>query len=94
MPQIRVDDKVYKQVVKIAKANFRGYGDQVAYWAANDCPHPVEMREEKNVQVSIMKDGESTDKTLRVFFCKQCRHHVVLGDQTELAQKIDEIVSE
>ena len=94
MPQIRVDEKVHKQVTKIAKANFRGIGDQVAFWAANDCPHPIEMREEKNVKITVFQDGDSVDQSLRIFYCKQCRHHVVIDSMpTELSKKLDEIVS-
>lgn len=92
--QIRVDEKVHKKITKIAEANFRGIGDQIAYWAANDCPHPIEMRQEKNVQVTVFTDGDSIDQTLRVFYCKQCRHHVVIdGNPAELGEKLDQIVS-
>jgi len=92
--QIRVGEKLHKKVEKIAKVNFRGIKDQIEYWASNDCPHPIEMREEKDVQVTVFSDGDSIDQTLRVFYCKQCRHHMVVdGGPTELGEKLDKIVS-
>jgi len=91
---IRVHEKVHKQVVKIAKANFRGIGDQVAFWAANDCPHPVGMREEKAVTMAFVEDGQvGADHTLRVFYCKQCQKHVLSEPQPELAAKLDQLSS-
>ena len=92
--QIRVDEKVHKQIVKIARSNFRGIGDQIAFWASKDCPHPIEAREEKDVTVSIMEDGKSTDQTLRVFLCKQCRRHIVISDHEELTEKLSKIIAE
>lgn len=80
MPQIRVNDEVHEKVSKIATANYRGIGDQVAYWADHDCPHPAEMRENMNVEVSIPKSGKSTSHALRVFYCNQCKHYVVAQD--------------
>lgn len=91
--QIRVDEKVHKQIVKIARSNFRGIGDQIAYWAAKDCSHPIEAREEKDMTVSIMEDGKSIDQTMRVFLCKQCGRHIVISDHEELTEKLGKIVS-
>ena len=72
---IRVDEKVHKQVKKIADANFRGIGDQVAYWVAMDCQHPLEMREEKVAHVV------GSDETLRFFYCPQCKQTVCQSDR-------------
>lgn len=67
---IRVDESVHQEVMRIAKANFRGMGDQVAYWVARDCPHPADMRDEREAHVV------GTNEKIRFFFCRQCeRHH-------------------
>ena len=73
--QIRVSEQVHDQVRQIAKANFRGMGDQVAFWAAKDCPHPITMREDKVANVV------GSDETLRFFYCRKCRRHICI-DQT------------
>lgn len=67
---IRVDEKVHRQVRKIAEANFRGLGDQIAYWVAMDCPHPIEQRQEKVAHVV------GSQETVRFFYCSQCKRHV------------------
>lgn len=78
--QIRVGEELHKKVEEIATANYRGMKDQIAYWADHDCPHPAEMRENMNVQVSLPKKGKATDHALRVFYCNQCKHYVVAQD--------------
>ena len=92
MPQIRINEKLHKQVKKIADANFRGMADQVAYWAANDCPHPTEMREEMEIVVAVPdKDGKvGESQSLRIFYCKQCRKVVLNGAESELAERVRE----
>lgn len=82
---IRVDEKVHQQVKKIADANFRGMGDQVAYWAAMDCAHPLAMREEKIAHVA------GTGEKLHLYYCRQCDRHIfdidrgaAANDQTSL----------
>lgn len=91
--QIRVGEELHKKVEEIATANYRGMKDQIAYWADHDCPHPAEMRENMNVQVSLPKKGKATDHALRVFLCKQCRRHIVISDHEELTEKLSKIVS-
>lgn len=78
--QIRVGEELHKQVEAIANANYRGIKDQIAYWADHDCPHPAEMRENMNVQVSTPKNGKLTNHNLRVFYCNQCKRYVVAQD--------------
>lgn len=91
---IPVKDEVHERVRLIAEANFRGIGDQVAFWAAADCPHPVEMREEKKVQVALMEDGKlSEDSSVRVFYCNQCQHHVVISDEDGVGKKFEALIS-
>lgn len=90
---IRVPEKTHKQVVKIAKANYRGIGDQVSYWAEQECPHPTEMREERTVRVALVEDGNvGTDQTLRLFYCKLCRRFFS-DSSTELAEKFQNLIS-
>ena len=67
---IRVDEAVHGKVRKIAEANFRGLGDQVAFWAAMDCPHPAEMRKDHVAHV------EGTNDALRFFHCGKCGRNV------------------
>jgi hypothetical protein len=87
MPQIRVDEKVHKQVKKIADANFRGVGDQVAYWVANECSHPTEMREVK--EVSVAPEGiKDADNTLRILHCRQCDRYIILGNSVEISRAL------
>jgi len=82
--QIRVNEKVHKQVKKIADINFRGMGDQVAFWAATDCPHPTETREEKVAHVV------GSNETLRFFYCRQCKRHICMDDSTPGRLAVDE----
>lgn len=77
---IRVDEDVHQQVMRIAKSNFRGMGDQVAYWAAMDCPHPLGMREEKRAHVV------GSDDELRFFFCNKCKRHIVENDPSTMVK--------
>lgn len=94
MPQIRVTEKVHKKVAKIADGNFRGMGDQVAFWAAKECEHPAEMRVDTIVSVAPFENGKAeNDTALPAFLCKQCGRIVVKGSDAELSKKLDQLVS-
>jgi len=91
-PNVKPD--VFEQVAEIADANFRGIGDQVAYWAANDCPHPEDQREFSSVQVALVEDGQvGPDQSLRVFRCQQCGRVLVLDDSNGLGKKLEALIS-
>lgn len=93
MPQIRVNEEVHEKVTKIADANYRGIGDQVAYWADHDCVHPSEMREDRTVRVALVEDGKTgADETLRVFYCKQCKRLIVIDD-AGIGERLEKIIS-
>jgi hypothetical protein len=94
MPQIRVSEKVHKKVSKIADANFRGMGDQVAFWAAKSCTHPEEMRQAAEVQLAVVKHGQvGEDHTLSAFYCQACGQLVLAEENPELSRDLDEAVS-
>jgi len=78
--QIRVGEELHQKVEKIATANYRGMKDQIEYWADHDCPHPADMRENMNVQVPLPSKGKHTDHALRIFYCNQCGHYIVMQD--------------
>lgn len=91
---ISISPKVHKQVVKIADANFRGVGDQIAYWAANDCPHPEDQRQHSNVQVALVEDGKvGPDQSLRIFRCLQCGRIVLMDEDVRLSSKFEALIS-
>ena len=77
---IRVDESVHRQVKRIADANFRGMGDQVAYWAAMDCPHPIELRDEKFAHVV------GTNEKISFFYCPKCKRHIIENDPVAATQ--------
>lgn len=81
---IRVSEEVHEKVSQVANANFRGLGDQVAYWAAHSCAHPLESRTEIRMVVSevvqatkksVARVGEG--QPFRGFFCADCKQHVI-----------------
>ena len=77
---IRVDEKVHKQIVKKANANDRGIGDQVAYWAKNECSHPESEREYVTAELPMPEQDalvEDQGRRLLVgFYCLQCKRYV------------------
>lgn len=84
--QIRVGEKLHKKVEKIAKANYRGIKDQIEYWASNDCPHPIEMREPIGHIKFTSPEGKV--QVLRVFKCQQCKSNIAIEvEDIELSER-------
>ena len=80
---IGVKEEVHQKVAKIAKANYRGLGDQVEYWADHSCVHPQECREGISVVVAFVDQPKKKavarvgpDQPFRGFFCSQCGKYV------------------
>jgi hypothetical protein len=94
MPMVRVDDKVHKQLKRMADENFRGVGDQVAYLVAKECPHPVEMRKEFDAVVSLPSKGGTIGKgqPVRIFHCGKCNKLVWNGAEVQLLEQVSGIV--
>jgi len=84
--QIQVTEQTHAKIAQIARANYRGIGDQVALWADTTCAHPFDQRIEvsmvvapitapaekvKNAQVNI---GQS----FHVFFCCKCNQYFII----------------
>lgn len=93
---IRVSEEVHEKVSKIADANYRGMGDQVAYWADHTCVHPVEYREAKHVLVFPVAQASKhktahlgKDHKQRGFYCSMC-HQLVIPD---LPEEINQLVN-
>jgi len=94
---IRVSEEVHAKVSEIADKNFRGMGDQVAYWAAHTCAHPQASRVAIHVVVSVVE--QATKKTVarvvgvgqpyRGFFCSTCGQYVF----PELPEEVNQALS-
>lgn len=97
MATIRVDDQVRAKVAKIAETNFRGIGDQVAFWAETSCEHPQENRIPLNVVVSPIMEPTKDRKlaqvgkgqSVRGFFCAQCRQTVLANASEEITAALN-----
>lgn len=92
---IRVSEEVHEKVSKIADSNYRGMGDQVAYWADHTCTHPAEGRVEINIVVAevtqatkknVAKVGKG--QPFRGFFCSTCRQYVMPDLPEEVGQAL------
>lgn len=95
--QIAVSEEVHAKVLQVASSNFRGMGDQVAYWAAHTCPHPLEARIELNYVASPVTQNNSKKNVARVgkgqpfrgYVCLVCGTQVLPGLPDEVAQAIN-----
>lgn len=95
--QIAVSEEVHAKVAEIADINFRGMGDQVAYWAAHTCPHPLESRVEQNYVASPVTQTNSKKNVARLgkgqpyrgFVCLVCGEQVLPGLPDEVTQAIN-----
>ncbi len=93
---IGVREEVHQKVAQIAKSNYRGIGDQVAYWADHTCAHPQEDRVEVNIVVSPVQQATKKNvarvgkgQPFRGFFCTQCGQYVF----PDLPEDVNEIVN-
>jgi len=93
---IRVSETVHEKVSNIAGANYRGLGDQVAYWADHTCVHPAECREARHVLVFPVAQANKNKvahlekaQKQRGFYCSSCRQLVIL----DLPAEINDLVN-
>lgn len=94
---IRVSEEVHAKVADIAYSNYRGLGDQVAYWADHTCTHPVEARIELNYVASPVSQNNNKKHLARLgkgqpfrgFVCSVCGAQVLPGLPDEVAQAIN-----
>lgn len=94
---IGVSKELHAKVAKIAQRNYRGISDQIEYWVAKTCNHPVEMREQVYVVIAPVRqpDGKTrktasvgANQTRRGYFCNRCGEYVFdnaayAGDEEE-----------
>jgi len=97
---IRVSEEVHQKVAEIADKNYRGMGDQVAYWAAHTCTHPQESRVELNIVVSMV--AQATKKNVaqvgkgqpfRGFFCSACNQYIFAELPVEVGTALNKPIS-
>jgi hypothetical protein len=88
---IRVSEDVHARVVKIAKANWRGLGDQVRYWAETACTHPQATRIQLSIVVArVLEPVEEKPaqvgkgQPFRGFYCIKCRQYVLSTDADDI----------
>lgn len=78
--QIRVTQEVHTKVARIAKANYRGMIDQVAYWADTTCEHPVQARETVSITVTPLRQSKTLNAnrnlTFQGFYCTKCQQYI------------------
>ncbi len=95
---IRVSEEVHQKVAEIAGSNFRGMGDQVAYWAAHTCTHPQDSRVEINIVVSQVAQATKRNvarvgrgQPFRGFFCATCGQYVMPELPEEVTKAMTQI---
>jgi hypothetical protein len=96
--QIQVAEQVHAKIAQIARANYRGIGDQVALWADTTCAHPFDQHVEVSMVVAPITTLTEKVKNGRVdigqsfhgFFCRKCNQYFI--NQTPNA-KIQETIS-
>lgn len=96
--QIQVTERTHAKIAQIARANYRGIGDQVALWADTSCAHPFDQRVEVSmVVVPIIAPTEKVknaqvdiDQPFRGFLCRKCNQYFIT--QTPNAE-IQEVLS-
>ena len=67
---IPVSPDVHTRVKEIAKSNFRGLGDQIAFWVQSECDHPLETRK------SAFTLFVDEDTKIPGFFCTECNRFI------------------
>lgn len=94
--QIAVSEEVHAKVVDIADKNYRGIGDQVAYWAAHNCDHPLDCRVKIQIVVSVVEPATKKNvarvgkgQPFRGFFCTQCGQRIF----SELPEEVGKAIS-
>ena len=97
---IRVSEEVHEKVAKIAGSNYRGMGDQVAYWADHTCTHPQDSRVEINIVVAEVTQATKKQvaqvgkgQPFRGFFCSVCRQYVFADLPEEVSSAISKPIA-
>jgi len=95
--QIAVSEQVHAKVSKISRSNYRGMGDQVAYWADRTCDHPVKGRVALNAVVAVVEGASEEEvahvgesRTSRGFFCSRCQEYVF----PDLPDDVNELINQ
>jgi hypothetical protein len=96
--QIQVTEQTHAKIAQIARANYRGIGDQVTLWADTTCAHPLAQRVEVRVVVAsiitltekVKKGQVGIGQSFYGFFCRKCNQYLI--NQTPNAE-IQEAIS-
>ncbi len=83
--QIQVTEQTHAKIAQIARANYRGIGDQVTLWADTTCAHPFGHRVEVSMVLApIITQAEKTKneqvgigQSFHGFFCRKCNQYFI-----------------
>jgi hypothetical protein len=101
--QIQVTEQTHAKIAQIARANYRGIGDQVALWADTTCVHPSAQRVEVSMVIApisaltekIKNEQVDIGQSSHGFFCRKCNQYFIIQTpNTEIQEAISGLLVE